>query len=96
MIIVNFQEVTVSFRWSPPARANGIITAYKVYCWREKDGKLEHICHDVVVAGSVTEYSKMNLSSGEIYFFSVSFHYIFYIIMYNLKTKTLEWIKSKC
>ena len=63
----------VNFRWSPPARPNGIIVSYKVNCWRDKDGSAEQICNDVIVPGNVNEYSKTNLSLNQVYIFSVKF-----------------------
>ncbi|XP_055926559.1 proto-oncogene tyrosine-protein kinase ROS-like isoform X2 [Argiope bruennichi] len=64
-------DIVADFRWSPPAKTNGIITNYYVKCWMIANETKIPVCDDVV-DGKLLQFQKENILPNTTYTFQVS------------------------
>ncbi|GIY65962.1 tyrosine-protein kinase receptor [Caerostris darwini] len=63
-------DIVAHFRWSPPAKANGIVSKYHVLCWMTVNETRMAVCNDVV-DGRMLEFRKQHLLPNTTYSFQV-------------------------
>ncbi|CAL1296241.1 unnamed protein product [Larinioides sclopetarius] len=64
-------DIVADFRWSPPAKTNGIIIYYHVKCWMKVNETKVPVCDDII-DGKYLQYSKENIIPNTTYSFEVS------------------------